>query len=84
MGRLALLLLALCLVPRTCSNQLSDDEDLVEGYREVRETLREIFDRGVDYEKQEQRDASSASLLETSEGMALCDLYYITIKMFTT
>lgn len=68
MGRLALLLLALCLVTGSCQNSDGKDEDLVEGYREVRETLREIFARGVDPEQQQQEDASTSSGLGTTRA----------------
>ncbi|XP_045115111.1 neuroendocrine convertase 1-like isoform X2 [Portunus trituberculatus] len=64
MGRLALLLLALCLVTGSCQNSEGKDEDLLDGYREVREELREIFARGVDPESQRQKDASTSSSLE--------------------
>lgn len=78
MGGLALLLLALCLVTRTCGDSYSDDEDPVEGYREVRETLKEIFAHGVDPEQQEHKDATSAGRQGTWEGMALSDIHCYT------
>ena len=66
MGRLALLLLALCLVSGNCLDSDSKDDDLVEQYREVREELREIFAHGVDPETQSRKDASTSSGLDST------------------
>lgn len=84
MPRFALLLLAFCLMTRTSADPQSDDEDLAEDYREVRDALRKIFARGVDPTQQEPLDASPASRRGTVAGMVAtfwCPLVYYLILM---